>query len=122
VATVTRAAPAAKPGRLGADVRALLAMHAVYGVLSAIALRLEPPAKGWAIFGCVVAYNVALPLVAQAVGRADWVALWAFLLPLSVFQVAPDWFLAGQLGTLVFPTWAGRGWAATSSWRWRGCG
>ena len=88
---------------IGADVRALLAMHAVYGVLSAIALSLDPPAKGWAIFGCVVAYNVALPLTARAVGRADWVALWAFLLPVSVFQVAPDWFLAGQLETLVFP-------------------
>lgn len=37
---------------VGADVRALLAMHAVYGVLSASALSLEPPAKGWAIFGC----------------------------------------------------------------------
>jgi hypothetical protein len=72
-------------------------------VLSAIALSLDPPAKGWAIFGCVVAYNVALPLTARAVGRSDWVALWAFLLPLSVFQVAPDWFLAGQLETLVFP-------------------
>ena len=103
MATVTRAAPAAKPGRLGADVRALLAMHAVYGLVSAIALSLDPPAKGWAIFGCVVAYNVALPLTARAVGRTDWVALWAFLLPVSVFQVAPDWFLAGQLGTLVFP-------------------
>ena len=89
--------------RLGTDVRALLALHAVYGVLAAIALSLDPPAKGWAVFGCVVAYNVALPLTARAVGRADWVGLWAFLLALSVFQVAPDWFLAGQLGTLVFP-------------------
>jgi len=51
----------------------------------------------------VVAYDVALPLTAGAVGRADWVALWAFLRPVSVFQVAPGWCLAGQLGTLVFP-------------------
>lgn len=88
---------------VGRDVRALIAVHLAYGVLGAIALSLDPPAKGWGVFLCVVAYNIALPLTARAVGRDDWLALWAFLLPLSVFQVAPDWFLAGQLGTLAFP-------------------
>jgi hypothetical protein len=88
---------------LGRDVRALVLVHALYGVAGAVALSLDPPAKGWGVFLAVVAYNVALPLTARAVGRRDWLALWAFLLPLSVFQVAPDWFLAGELGTLVFP-------------------
>lgn len=82
---------------------AILALHVAYGVAGAAAIALDPPDKGWAIFLCVVAYNVALPLVARAVGRRDWLAMWAFLLPLSVFQVAPDWFLADVLGTLVFP-------------------
>ncbi len=89
--------------RAGRGVRALVALHLAYGLAGAIALSLDPPAKGWGVFACVVAYNVALPLTARAVGRRDWLALWAFLLPLSVFQVAPDWFLAGQLETLVFP-------------------
>lgn len=82
---------------------AILALHAAYAVAGALAISLDPPDKGWAIFVCVVAYNVALPLLARAVGRRDWLALWAFLLPLSVFQVAPDWFLSDVLGTLVFP-------------------
>jgi hypothetical protein len=85
------------------DVAALVALHGAYGVAGAVALSLDPPAKGWGVFACVVAYNVALPLTARALGRRDWLALWAFLLAVSVFQVAPDWFLAGRLGTLVFP-------------------
>lgn len=98
-------ASATVPSRLtlARDVRALLVLHAVYGLCGAVAIALDPPAKGWGIFACVVAYNVALPLTARAVGRTDWLAMWAFLLPLSVFQVAPDWFLSAGLGTLEFP-------------------
>lgn len=99
-------ASATVPSRLALgsrDVRALMLLHAVYGLCGAGAIALDPPAKGWAIFACVVGYNVALPLVARAVGRSDWLAMWAFLLPLSVFQVAPDWFLSAGLGTLSFP-------------------
>lgn len=89
------------------DVRALLLLHAVYGLAAAVALSLDPPAKGWGIFACVVAYNVALPLTARAVGREDWFALWAFLLPVSVFQVVPDWVLSAQIGSLAFPAVGG---------------
>lgn len=89
------------------DVRAIVAFHAAFFAAIAVVAMLEPPAKGWAVFGLVVVYNVGLPLVARAVGRADWVALWAFLLPLSVFQVLPDWVLSAQLGTLVFPDLGG---------------
>jgi len=31
------------------------------------------------------------------------VDLWAFVLPVSVLQVLPDWFLSAALGVLVFP-------------------
>lgn len=90
------------------DLRAIVALHAAFFAALGLAVAaLEPPAKGWGVFGLVVAYNVALPLVARAVGRDDWLRLWAFLLPLSVFQVLPDWVLSAQLGTLVFPDLGG---------------
>jgi hypothetical protein len=41
--------------------------------------------------------------LARAYGRRDWLALWAFLVPVSVFQVLPDWLLAELVGTLRFP-------------------
>ncbi len=59
--------------------------------------------EGWVLLGVVVAFNVALPLTARAMGREDLVRLWAFLLPLSIFQLLPDWVLADLLGTITFP-------------------
>ena len=63
--------------------------------------------QGWVFFGAVVAFNVGLPLIARAKGRTDLVRLWAFLLPLSIFQLLPDWVLADLLGTIVFPDHGG---------------
>ncbi|WP_372733782.1 hypothetical protein [Nocardioides sp.] len=88
-------------------VRALVIVHVVLvGAFALIAL-LDPPAQGWAVLGCVVLYNVALPLTARAVNRPDVLALWAFLLPVSLFQLLPDWVLAAQVGTLRFPDTGG---------------
>lgn len=70
---------------------------------SGVTAALSAPAKGWWVLALVVSYNVALPLMARAVGRDDWVSLWAFLLPVSIFQILPDWVLAGLIGTLRFP-------------------
>lgn len=95
----TGSAPRTVPG----DVRAIVLIHVGLLVAGAVAIALPSPAQGWGVLASVVAYNVALPLVAHRVGRADWVALWAFLLPVSVFQVLPDWVLADLVGTLRFP-------------------
>lgn len=65
------------------------------------------PALGWRMIALVVGYNVALPLVGQRRGHADWVRLWAFLLPVSLCQVVPDAFLASVLGSLRFPDTGG---------------
>lgn len=83
--------------------RGIVALHAGFFACAAGITLLDAPEKGWAVLALVVAYNVALPLVARAAGRRDWVALWAFLLPLSVFQILPDWILADLVGTLRFP-------------------
>lgn len=85
------------------DVRAVAAVFAGLFAGTAATLLLDPPAKGWFVLGLVVAFNVALPVTARAVGRDDWFAMWALLLPVSVFQIVPDWILADLIGTLCFP-------------------
>jgi hypothetical protein len=81
----------------------MVAVHAGFLALAAVAISLDAPAKGWAVLTCVVVYNVAVPLTARATGRDDLLRLWAFLLPVSVFQLLPDWVLADVLGTIAFP-------------------
>lgn len=100
---IERAAAAEPTGLARADVRALVAFHAAFFALIGVVAVLDTPAKGWGVLALVVVYNAGLPLLARALDRADWLALWAFLFPVSIFQVLPDWVLAGQVGTLVFP-------------------
>lgn len=82
---------------------ALLALHAGLLIAGGAALALPVPAQGWAVLGVVVAYAVALPATCRAVGRLEWAALALFLVPVSLFQVLPDWVLADLVGTLAFP-------------------
>ena len=90
--------------------RDVAAFHAAFAAV-ALAVLAGPgavlPAVGWRVLGLVVLYNVAFPLVGHLRGRAGWVRLWAFLVPLSAFQVVPDAFLAGVLGSLDFPDTGG---------------
>lgn len=95
-----------RPGsleRLAPDVRAVVAFHAGFLGCAGLVTLLGAPAKGWAVLALVVAYNVALPLIALRVGRRDWFELWRFLLPVSIFQLLPDWLLVDLVGTLSFP-------------------
>lgn len=64
---------------------------------------LHVPMLGLAVLALVVAFNLLLPLFAGSSGNRHWFDLWLFLLPLSVFQVVPDWVLSQLLGILVFP-------------------
>lgn len=81
----------------------IIGVHIGLLVGGAIALSLDPPAQGWGVLVCVVAYLVALLVVCRWTGRADLFALTGFLALLSVFQVLPDWVLADLVGTLRFP-------------------
>ena len=85
----------------------IIAVHVALFVGGAIALALDPPAQGWCVFVCVVAYVGALLWVCRATGRADLLALAGFLALVSVFQVLPDWVLADVVGTLRFPDTGG---------------
>ena len=64
---------------------------------------LHVPMLGLAVLALVIAFNLLLPLFAGSSGNRHWFDLWLFLLPLSVFQVVPDWVLSQLLGILVFP-------------------
>jgi hypothetical protein len=85
--------------------RDAILLHVVFGVTTLIILSLP---TGWGSVGMrllwlVLIYNLALPIIAILQKHIIWLQLWAFLLPLSILMIFPDWFLASELGTLVFP-------------------
>ncbi len=80
-----------------------LIFHLAFACLALVVLRLAEPSLGLRIGVLVVVYNLMLPAYAQWRGHDEWMDLWLFLLPLSVLQVLPDWFLAAVLDSLVFP-------------------
>lgn len=82
----------------------ILGFHAVFTAALAVALtQLAVPQLGMGLLALTVAYNLLLPLLLWRTGQNELLGLWAFLLPLSLFQVMPDWVLAQQLNILVFP-------------------
>jgi len=81
----------------------VIGVHAALLAGGAVALSLDPPAQGWGVLLCVVAYVVALLWVCHATGHTDLFALAGFVAWVSVFQVLPDWVLADLAGTLRFP-------------------
>lgn len=102
-----RAAAANSSPEVASRPVALVALHAALVGALALTPLLDAPGRGWAVLAVVVAYVIALPLIARAAGRRDLVALWAFLVPLSVCQLLPDWVLAAMVGTLAFPDTGG---------------
>jgi hypothetical protein len=85
----------------------IIGVHAALLGGGSVALSLDPPAQGWGVLGCVVAYVAALLWVCRSTGRPDLLGLAGFLAFVSVFQVLPDWVLADLLGTLRFPDTGG---------------
>jgi len=88
----------------GKDLAPVVLVHAGLLVAGGISLALDRPAQGWGVLATVVAYVVALQVVTRG---TDLAALAAFLVPVSVFQVLPDWVLADLVGTLRFPDTGG---------------
>ncbi len=84
--------------------RDCLVLHGLFAVIAVIVL-LTPGALpvGPRLSALVIGYNLALPIAGLRRGYPEWVRLWLFLLPLSILQIFPDWFLAAQLNVLVFP-------------------
>jgi hypothetical protein len=85
----------------------LVLVHAALLIAGSAALSLDAPAKGWSVLVTVIGYVIALQVAARRSGRAELQALAAFLVPVSIFQVLPDWVLADLVGTLRFPDTGG---------------
>ncbi|MCD9197852.1 DUF6989 domain-containing protein [Aeromicrobium wangtongii] len=98
--------PAATDVR-SSDLTPLLLVHAGLVLAGGLSLALPRPAQGWGVLATVLAYVIALQVAARRSGRDDLAALAAFLVPVSVFQVLPDWVLADLIGTLRFPDTGG---------------
>ncbi|MBD8606503.1 hypothetical protein IFT73_06520 [Aeromicrobium sp. CFBP 8757] len=91
----------------GTDLVPLVLVHVGLLVAGGVSLSLDRPAQGWGVLATVVAYVAALQVAARRSGRPDFAALAAFLVPVSIFQVLPDWVLSGLVGTLRFPDTGG---------------
>lgn len=94
--------PAVRP-----NLAPVIGVHVALAVVGAIVLSLEAPAQGWGVLLTVVAYAAALHVACRRAGHDDLAALVAFLAPVSVFQLLPDWVLADLVGTLRFPDTGG---------------
>ncbi len=79
----------------------------VYATATLIALLLPSPAKGWAVLAVSFGGCAGLVALARALDRPAWTAALGVLIPISIFQLVPDWFLADALGTLRFPDTGG---------------
>jgi len=77
--------------------------HFGFSILCIIVLLLNFIPIGYKLFFLVVIYNIIVPIIGKIRNHIDWIDLWVFLLPLSIFQIFPDWFLSDQLDVLFFP-------------------
>lgn len=83
--------------------RSILGFHAAFAIAAGLALMLTPARfYGYAVLGAVVGYHLASLAWSSWRGDREWLRLWAYLLPLSVLQVVPDWILVEMVGSLRF--------------------
>jgi hypothetical protein len=81
----------------------LILVHVVFMVLCIVVLMLPGLVIGAKLFSLVAAYNALIPIIGYTRGHREWLPIWGFVFILSLFQIFPDWFLAAQLETIVFP-------------------
>jgi hypothetical protein len=86
------------------QIRVFAYFHLIFTLINGLILGLPTGLPmGMRIFILVLIYNLALPIIAKIYRAQDLLALWRFLLPLSIWMVFPDWFLSAKLQILVFP-------------------
>lgn len=81
----------------------VIAALAAYAVAGTIAVSLDPPAKGYAILACSLGGVIGIVALAKIQGRSEWLSALTVVIPISIFQIFPDWFLAAGPDTLEFP-------------------
>jgi len=72
-------------------------------VVCVAVLALPAPALGWRVTALVIAFHLAVLVLAARWELPGWRSAWLVLAPVSVLMVLPDWFLSAVLGTLTFP-------------------
>lgn len=82
--------------------RSLIEMHVLFTATTSIILFFPILTIGLKLFLIVLSYNILLPVWALKAGQPEWLDIWLFCFPLSIFQVFPDWFLAAVLNTIEF--------------------
>lgn len=87
----------------------LLTTGLLAGALFALPRHFGPPLLGQTITAVVGLYLLVLYLGAWLRSQHELLDAFAFLLPLSLFQVLPDTLLAQVLGTLTFPALGAQG-------------
>jgi hypothetical protein len=87
----------------------LLTAGLLAGALFMLPRYLGPPLLGQAIAAVVGGYLLLLYLGAWLRSHDELLDAFAFLVPLSLFQVLPDALLVQQLGTLTFPALGAQG-------------
>lgn len=88
---------------ISTSTRHALIFHAAFAVLSIAVLAWGPGSTGMQVLGLVVLYNAVLPLIARWLDHQRWTRIWAFLLPLCVFQILPTGFMDTVLNAMTFP-------------------
>lgn len=87
--------------------RHIAGFHLLYLAVGALFYSLDGLTVGQATWIVVITYNVSLPTYFFQRGDLEVVEIWSFLLPLSLLQIIPDWYLVDIQQTLVFPTATG---------------
>lgn len=89
---------------MNSSTREALWFHLIFFAAAVPVLFLaQGAALGKALALLALAYNLGLLGFALLRGHAEWMALWAFLLPVCLGQALPDLALAQIAGVLVFP-------------------
>jgi hypothetical protein len=84
--------------------RDAILLHIIFTALSLLTLSIPTGIPvGQRLCGLVILYNIMVPVVAWRRRHHEWLMLWLFLVPLSLLQIFPDWFLASELGVIIFP-------------------
>ena len=79
-------------------------LHAIFAVIAVLTLFTPSGIPiGPKLCALVIVYNIMVPVTALLRGHPEWLTIWFFLLPLSLLQIFPDWFLSSILKVLVFP-------------------
>ncbi len=86
------------------SIRDFLVIHAIFAVLTVIALLIPvtTPISSKLLL-VVIVYNGLIFLEAVQKEHKDWMNIWVFAIILSVLMVFPDWYLSETLGALQFP-------------------